>query len=60
MSGSIQIITCNDWWDRMWYMSPGQRSWFAEGVIVADVDTPLFTNIPLYGPAAVAGAPPPS
>ena len=55
MSGCRQIITCNDWWERIWYLSRTQRDWFWGNCIVIDVVEALYTNIPLYPPAIVGG-----
>ena len=59
MSGCRQIITCNDWWDRIYDLTRTQRDWFWKGCIVGDVWDPLYTDIPLYAPAIV-GDPLPS
>ena len=56
MSGCRQIITCNDWWERIWYLPRVQRDWFWENCIVIDVKEPLYTNIPLYPPAFAGSA----
>ena len=50
LSGCRQIITLNDWWERIAMLTPVQRRWFWENAIVADVEEPLYTNIPLYPP----------
>ena len=56
MSGCRQIITCNDWWERIWYLPRVQRDWFWENCIVIDVNEPLYTDIPLYPPAFAGSA----
>ena len=59
LSGCRQIITCNDWWDRIYDLPRTQRDWFWKNCIVGDVWDPLYTDIPLYAPAIV-GDPLPS
>ena len=48
LSGCRQIITCNDWWDRIYDMTQTQRDWFWDNAVVVDVESKLYTDISLY------------
>ena len=56
-SGCRQIITCNDWWDRINMLTAAERDWFCTNAIVADVHERLYRDISLYG-ASVKGPSP--
>ena len=47
-SGCRQIITCNDWWERINMLTTVERNWFTMNAIVADVDVPLYKETPLF------------
>ena len=51
LNGVRQILTCNDWWDQYKTLSPAQQLWFDTNVIVIATHEPLWTNIPMQGPA---------
>ena len=48
LTGSYQIITCNDWDERLALLSPVQQEWLTGNVIVAYVPTSLVTDVNLY------------
>ena len=50
LNGCRQVITCNDWNERLELLPDVQRQWLESFAIVAEVDYELYTAIPLYPP----------
>ena len=58
LSGCRQIITCNDWNDRMSFLTKTQQEWFAGNAIVIQITDPVYTDVSLYSPVLADGPPP--
>ena len=50
LNGCRQVITCNDWNERLELLPDVQRQWLESFAIVAEVDYELYTATPLYPP----------
>ena len=48
VTGCLQVITCNDWWERLEQLEPVRQEWLRANVIVGYVPQPLYTDVDLY------------
>ena len=47
-TGCRQIITCNDWYDRLALLPEVRQQWLLDNCIVAEVPKELYTDMNLY------------